>query len=99
MHRDIKQGNVLINHKEKKIRIADWGLADFYMPGKKYNCRVASRFFKGPELLLDMQYYDYQLDIWSTGCMLAGMIFQREPFFRGSDNYDQMIKIARILGV
>ena len=88
MHRDIKQGNVLINNNLKQIRIADWGLADFYIPGKKYNCRVASRFFKGPELLLEMHYYDYQLDIWSTGCMLAGMIFQREPFFRGTDNYD-----------
>jgi casein kinase II subunit alpha len=31
--------------------------------------------------------------------MLAGMIFQREPFFRGTDNYDQMVKIARILGL
>jgi serine/threonine protein kinase len=33
-------------------------------------------------------YYDYSLDIWSTGCMLAGMIFCKEPFFRGSDNDD-----------
>lgn len=30
--------------------------------------------------------------------MLAGMIFQREPFFKGADNYDQLIKIAKILG-
>merc|ERR1712183_588589 len=32
------------------------------------------------------------------GCMFAGMIFRREPFFRGSDNYDQLVKIARVLG-
>jgi casein kinase II subunit alpha len=70
------------------VRIADWGLADFYYPGKKFNCRVASRYFKGPELLVGMTHYDYQLDVWSTGCMLAGMIFQREPFFKGADNYD-----------
>tara|TARA_B110000285_G_scaffold232169_2_gene302608 strand:- start:650 stop:823 length:174 start_codon:yes stop_codon:yes gene_type:complete len=57
------------------VRIADWGLADFYFPGKKFNCRVASRYFKGPELLVGMTHYDYQLDVWSTGCMLAGMIF------------------------
>jgi len=98
IHRDIKPGNVLINNKLKQVRIADWGLADFYMPGKKFNCRVASRYFKGPELLVGMTHYDYQLDVWSTGCMLAGMIFQREPFFKGTDNYDQLIKIAKILG-
>lgn len=30
--------------------------------------------------------------------MLAGMMFQREPFFKGADNYDQLIKIAKVLG-
>lgn len=27
--------------------------------------------------------------------MLAGIIFRREPFFRGDDNKDQLVKIAR----
>lgn len=26
------------------------------------------------------------------------MIFQQDPFFRGHDNYDQLVRIARILG-
>ena len=30
--------------------------------------------------------------------MLAGMIFCREPFFRGEDNDDQLIKIAKFFG-
>jgi len=42
---------------------------------------VASRFFKGPELLVDDVFYDYSLDIWSTGAMFASMIFKKEPFF------------------
>ena len=36
--------------------------------------RVASRYFKGPELLVDLQDYDYSLDLWSLGCMLAGAV-------------------------
>ena len=36
--------------------------------------RVASRYFKGPELLVDYQEYDYSLDMWSFGCMLASMV-------------------------
>ncbi len=35
--------------------------------------RVASRYFKGPELLVDLQDYDYSLDLWSLGCMFAGV--------------------------
>lgn len=41
------------------------------------------------------QDYDYSLDMWSLGCMLAGMIFRKEPFFYGHDNYDQLVKICK----
>lgn len=55
-------------------------------------------FFQGPELLVDYQMYDYSLDMWSLGCMLASMIFRKEPFFHGHDNYDQLVRIAKVLG-
>ena len=52
----------------------------------------------GPELLVNMRQYDYSLDMWSLGCMFAGMTFQKEPFFHGRDNHDQLVKIAKVLG-
>jgi casein kinase II subunit alpha len=107
----------MIDHNRRELRLIDWGLAEFYHPGKEYNVRVASRYFKGmiicflrtnpiysrgasagPELLVDLRDYDYSLDLWSLGCMFAGMIFKKEPFFQGRDNYDQLVKIARVLG-
>lgn len=27
---------------------------------------------------------------------VAGMIFRKEPFFYGHDNYDQLVKIAKV---
>jgi casein kinase II subunit alpha len=75
MHRDVKPHNVMIDHEQRKLRLIDWGLAEFYHPSKEYNVRVASRYFKGPELLVDLQDYDYSLDMWSLGCMFAGMVF------------------------
>eukprot|EP00605_Chrysophyceae_sp_TOSAG23-4_P000842 GSChrysophyteH1.ASY1.ANO1.933.1 assembled CDS len=71
MHRDVKPHNVMIDHEKRQLRLIDWGLAEFYHPGREYNVRVASRYFKGPELL---------------------------PFFHGHDNYDQLVKIAKVLG-
>ncbi|KAH0841450.1 hypothetical protein HID58_092203 [Brassica napus] len=65
MHRDVKPHNVMIDHELRKLRLIDWGLSEFYHPGKEYNVRVASRYFKGPELLVDLQDYDYSLDMWS----------------------------------
>uniref|UniRef100_A0A8C2CIM6 non-specific serine/threonine protein kinase n=1 Tax=Cyprinus carpio TaxID=7962 RepID=A0A8C2CIM6_CYPCA len=98
MHRDVKPHNVMIDHEHRKLRLIDWGLAEFYHPSQEYNVRVASRYFKGPELLVDYQMYDYGLDMWSLGCMLASMIFRKEPFFHGHDNYDQLVRIAKVLG-
>ena len=47
MHRDVKPHNVMIDHERRKLRLIDWGLAEFYHPGKEYNVRVASRFVTG----------------------------------------------------
>ena len=30
--------------------------------------------------------------------MLAGMMFAKEPFFKGADNDDQLMKIAKFMG-
>lgn len=109
MHRDVKPHNVMIDHEKRQLRLIDWGLAEFYHPGREYNVRygcvhlhhfpcfrvaaarcirggetaayescasavcglrVASRYFKGPELLVDFQEYDYSLDMWSLVCSL-----------------------------
>jgi len=50
----IKDRNVVVV-VAMQLRLIDWGLAEFYHPGQEYNVRVASRYFKGPELLLDYQ--------------------------------------------
>ncbi len=114
IHRDVKPHNVMIDHSRRVLRLIDWGLAEFYHPGQEYNCRVASRYFKGkkfdgnclpsfplvlgPELLINLRDYDYSLDMWSLGCMFAALIFRKEPFFHGADNQDQLVKIARVCG-
>jgi casein kinase II subunit alpha len=62
MHRDVKPHNVMIDHQQRKLRLIDWGLAEFYHPGQDYNVRVASRYFKGPELLVDYQVRTCEFD-------------------------------------
>lgn len=44
-----------LNVLPPQLRLIDWGLAEFYHPNQEYNVRVASRYFKGPELLVDYQ--------------------------------------------
>ena len=46
----------MVNLEKEEVKLIDWGLAEFYFPGKDYNVRVASRYFKAPELLVDYNY-------------------------------------------
>ena len=34
MHRDVKPHNVMIDHENRRLRLIDWGLAEFYHPGQ-----------------------------------------------------------------
>lgn len=91
------------------MRLIDWGLAEFYHPNQEYNVRVASRYFKGPELLVDLQEYDYSLDMWSFGCMLASMVSTHcthllylmilNRYLRKSRSFMVMIIMIRYVGV
>jgi casein kinase II subunit alpha len=100
MHRDVKPRNVLINRDKRTLMLIDLGLADFFFSGDhhRYNVRVASRHYKSPELLLGYEQYGTAIDIWGVGCILAGLLLRKEPFFRGRDNLDQLATIVSALG-
>ena len=55
--------------------------------------------FKGLELLINLQDYDYSLDTWRLDYMFVGFLFQKEPFFYDHDNYDRVFEIAKVLGI
>jgi casein kinase II subunit alpha len=76
MHRDIKPANVCIDHAKRELCIIDWGLSDLYYPRTQYSVSVSTLRYKAPELLLCYRFYDYGIDIWGVGCILAEMLFQ-----------------------
>lgn len=98
MHRDVKPQNILYDPETRKLRLIDWGLAEFYHPHHRYSIHVASRHFKAIELLVDYQCYDYSVDIWSFGVTMAQIIFDKAPFFNGADDFDMVQKIISVLG-
>jgi casein kinase II subunit alpha len=105
MHRDIKPFNVLINHEIKELRLVDFGLSEYYFPSKENNTKVASTYYKAPELYFSNTQYDYRVDCWAAGMILAGMvhifwykIFKKTPFLMGNDQIDQILKLTKLLG-
>lgn len=74
MHRDVKPFNVLIDPQSRRLKVIDLGLSEYYFPTKENNTKVASQYYKAPELFFANGQYDYRVDCWGAGLILAGMV-------------------------
>ncbi|RRT75416.1 hypothetical protein GW17_00006577 [Ensete ventricosum] len=83
IHRDIKGANLLVNN-EGVVKIADFGLANFFSPGhsQPLTSRVVTLWYRPPELLLNSTDYEATVDLWSIGCVFAEMFVGR-PILQG----------------
>ena len=85
MHRDIKPSNIMFDPDTLKVRVIDWGIADFYFPGQKYGTKVGTLPYKAPEILLGFSRYHYAVDMWSIGCVLAQFMYGKRIFHGQND--------------
>ena len=96
-HRDIKPQNILVNTKNNKIKLCDFGSAKKIEQGQKSIAYICSRFYRAPELIFGSTDYTCQIDVWSMGCVIAELVLGR-PMFPGATTSDQLVEIIRILG-
>jgi serine/threonine protein kinase len=80
-HRDLKLENILLKGNSLSlVKIADFGLSDFYRPGAtmKSNCGTLS--FLAPEVFRGTSNAGPPLDVWSLGVILFAILCGRLPF-------------------
>jgi serine/threonine protein kinase len=98
LHRDLKPQNILICDQTLITKIADFGLSRVYtIPIRPYTKEVLTMWYRAPELMLGLNQYSIGLDMWSVGCIFAEL-FIKIPLFPGDSEFDQLMKIFRVLG-
>jgi len=97
IHRDIKPENLLVS-KNGTLKLCDFGFArTLGGPGARYTDYVATRWYRGPELLTGDTAYGTPVDVWAIGCMLPEMA-TGAPLFPGESDIDQLFHIMRCFG-
>ena len=96
IHCDLKPENILLRHPKKSgVKVIDFGSS--CRSNKRMYSYIQSRFYRSPEVMLGLP-YSVAIDMWSLGCILVEM-HTGEPLFSGSDQFDQMQKIVKMLGM
>ncbi|KAK8884979.1 hypothetical protein M9Y10_044106 [Tritrichomonas musculus] len=99
MHRDVKPVNILCVDPKQELKLADWGLAEFYHPMRQYSASIGTRYYKTPETLLGYDLYDYSIDTWAAGVILLELLTLDIHIFDG-DRFkcEQIDSIAKVVG-
>ncbi|PGH16910.1 CMGC/CDK protein kinase [Polytolypa hystricis UAMH7299] len=108
LHRDMKAANLLINNRGI-LQIADFGLARPYddpppVAGqgggeatRDYTTLVVTRWYRPPELLLQLRRYTTAIDLWGVGCVF-GEMFKGKPILAGNSDLNQAHLIFNLVG-
>ena len=84
-HRDLKLENILLKSNSLAlVKIADFGLSDFYRPGATMKSTCGTLSFLAPEVFQGTSNAGPPLDVWSLGVILFAILCGRLPF-EGTD--------------
>lgn len=92
LHRDLKTSNLLMNNRGQ-MKVADFGMARYYGdPPPKLTQLVVTLWYRAPELLLGVEKYGAEIDMWSIGCIF-GELLRKEPLLQGKNEVDELSKV------
>ena len=79
-HRDLKPENLLLDKKNKSIKIADFGMAALELPNKLLETSCGSPHYASPEIVMGKAYHGAPSDVWSCGIILFALLTGHLPF-------------------
>lgn len=89
VHRDIKLENILVS-SDYEMKIIDFGLSAFFLPGKMLRVHCGSPSYAAPEIVARKQYEAAPVDVWSLGIVFFAMLSGYLPFYSNTGNKQEL---------
>jgi mitogen-activated protein kinase 1/3 len=97
IHRDLKPENILARH-DCRLKICDFGLSKVHLEEDNTHTQyVTTRWYRAPEIMLNVVNYTKSIDTWSVGCIFAELL-TRDPILKGKDYRSQLKATFDMLG-
>ncbi|XP_038211386.1 serine/threonine-protein kinase MARK2-like [Zerene cesonia] len=80
VHRDLKMENIMLDSTKQFIKIVDFGLSNVWCAGGALRTPCGSLEYAAPELFVDGRRYGPEVDLWSIGVIVYGMVTGGLPF-------------------
>uniref|UniRef100_A0A0B6ZQP0 non-specific serine/threonine protein kinase n=1 Tax=Arion vulgaris TaxID=1028688 RepID=A0A0B6ZQP0_9EUPU len=79
VHRDLKLENIILDDKGN-VKIADFGLANYYSHNSTLKTFCGSPLYASPEIVNGNPYHGPEVDVWSLGVILYTLVYGAMPF-------------------
>ena len=86
LHRDFKLDNILLDSHCSNIKICDFGVSKILRPGETIIDQCGTPAYLAPEIIKNLGYEGFSVDVWSLGVVLYTMICGTIPFKASSLN-------------
>lgn len=84
-HRDLKQNNILIDNNDNII-IIDFNMSRRTFEDKPNSPLITTFTHRAPEIFKKQTYDNYEIDMWSIGCIILGMLINKKNIFGKDEN-------------
>ena len=59
---------------------------------------MSTRWYRAPEVIMKQSNYDYKIDIFAIGCIMAEL-YRGDPLMPGSSEINMLYRLANLIGM